>query len=241
MKYARYLQICLIIAIFSFTQEQILNLTTHYFYKKIEKNNWQDLLDAQVSCPHSGVFKNFIIRKNTTHYWFEYQCYSSVSDSWDYGEAVIKQVTLKSTYDWKSFKKTDYISSLNDKEVSCTADYALNSFQLSLGNGLTRLCYCKGVKPSSVTTMTVETKKKAASRTTMDALFDVLVGRTDKENDVDVGFPLRGFKFVVESSSSSNPNVYFKYSYAILRNMKELRDSYKQRFEQLRNGNTQKN
>ena len=89
--------------------------------------------------------------------------------------------------------------------------------------------------------MTVETKKKAASRTTMDALLDVLVGRTDKENDVDVGFPLRGFKFVVESSSSSNPNVYFKYSYAILRNMKELRDSYKQRFEQLRNGNTQKN
>ena len=149
---------------------------------------------------------------------------------------------MNTEFQWTNHNINNYITSLNGFEVSCWPDYALNYFVLYKYNGLNRNALCHGAKPSYTTTLTVETEKKSAKRDTMDALFNVMVGRTDPENDVEVGFPLRGFKFVIDSSKNKDsPTVYFKYSYCILKNMKEIRDSYKQRFEQLRNSNTQKN
>ena len=242
MKYANYLQLSIIIVIFSFTMETYLDLTTHFLYVQKRNNNWYDLLNVEVACPNRGVFKNFIIQRNSTHYWFKYQCYSAVKEESDYGESVIKQVTLTTDFQWTNYNINNYITSLNGFEISCWPDYSLKSFVLFYYNGLKRNALCHGAKASYTTTVTIETEKKSASRTTMDGLFDIMVGRTDQETDVNVGFPLRGFKFVIDSSKSrDNPTVYFNYSYSVLRNMKVVRDSYKARFEQLRNSNTQKN
>lgn len=242
MKYMSYLQLIIIFAIFSFACEQYLDLTTHYLYAEITNHNWFDLLNKEVACPNEGVFKNFIIQRNSTHYWFKYQCYSSVTEEWDYGEAIIKQVTLTTDFTWTNYNFNSYITFLNNFEISCWPDYSLHYFVMFKNNGLKRNALCHGAKPYYTTTMTVETEKKTGNINTMDGLFDIMVGRTDQETNEQVGFPLRGFKFVVDSSKNRNyPTVYFKYSYSILRNMKEVRDSYKQRFEVLRNSNTQKN
>ena len=243
MKYASYLQLSIIIIIFSFTMEQYLDLTTHYYYVEKQNNNWNDLLDKLVSCPNKGVFKNFIIEKNSTHFWFKYQCYSSKKSGVDYGETILKTDGLYYFVTYKSHTIDNYITSANELEITCGPDFSLRSFKIYYDDNVPKTqSLCNGVKASYTTTWTIETEKKTAEKSTMDALFNVMVGRTDQENDVEVGFPLRGFKFVVDTSKSKdNPTVYFKYSYSVLRNMKELRDSYKQRFEQLRNSNTQKN
>lgn len=245
MKYKSLLYLSIFFFIFALTYEK-LDLTTYYAVNTIKNNNWKDLLDTVVECPNRGVMKNFIIRRNSTHYWFEYQCYSTLSNDWDYGESIIKQVY---SYVDNSGDSNNYnynydssITNLNGYQIDCRVDYCLNYFQLYLYRGIRQDTLCHGVKTTYTSAITFSTEKKLVNKNSMDGLFDVLVGRTDEETDENVGFPLRGFKIVVESIHwSNNVNVYFQYAYSILRNMTVIRDSYKKRFEQLRNSNTQKN
>ena len=92
------------------------------------------------------------------------------------------------------------------------------------------------MKTSFQTKYEVQTEKRTGNMNTLDPLKDIIIGRTDKETTDIIGYPLRGFKYNVEDNT-----FYFTYSYAKLRNMKPVLDSYKQRFKDLRDKNDQKN
>ena len=69
----------------------------------------------------------------------------------------------------------------------------------------------------------------------------MFVGSTAKESDTNIGYPLRGFKIVVETinDSSSKASVYILYSYSILRNMEKAQKSYQDQMANFRNNNNQ--
>lgn len=237
-----------------FSNQQKLSLTTHTTEKyKMSSKTWQDLLNVEVDCPFNGVIKNFVLRTDGSSLWYEYQCYSSLSEESDEGEPIIKRLTLTTRY-----RGTVYISSnintLNSFPVDCWADYGLKSFKLIPERSgyyssylLKREAVCHGIKPSYTSPINVVTEKGTCDTSNFytsshPCLFNILVGSTDIENDVDIGYPLRGFKYFVDNSYSQRyPTVYYKYSYAILRNMKVVKDFYSQKFQQLRDSNTQKN
>ena len=243
MKDRYYLQLYLILILFIVSKQQKLELTTHETNRyQNSYRGWYDLLRFEVECPNRGIFKNFVLKKENNQYFYRYQCYSSVSQDIDYGEPIIKNLKLSTKYEW-NYRSYDFgLNYLNGFSVDCWADYGLNYFQLYVKNGLNRYAFCHGIKPSYTSPLSIETEHKIGSIDSLDALVDVTVGSTAQENDVDIGYPLRGFKYVVDTSSSySNPTIYYVYSYSKLRNMKVVLDSYKQRFEELRNSNTQKN
>ena len=243
MNFRTYLQIAIFFIIFIYSKEQKLSLETYTTKKyKFYYNSYYDLFNVQVECPNMGVMKNFVLRRDTYSFWYEFQCYSSLSEEVDYGEPIIKGLTLTTSREWQANYINSEINYLNNYPVDCWVDYALNSFALYFSNGLKRLTSCKGIKPSFTSQVNVKTVSKTCDYRTFDCLFDIKVGRTDEENDVDIGYPLRGFKYIVDSSRNNYyPTVYILYSYSKLRNMQIVKDSYKQRFEQLRNSNTQKN
>ena len=105
---------------------------------------------------------------------------------------------------------------------------------------LKRATYCHGLKTTYTSQLTYYSEGKTCGYNSFDALFDVVVGSQEKENDVDIGYPLRGFKYVVDTSKNAyNPTVYYVYSYSKLRNMKVVLEDYKKRFEELRKNNDQ--
>ena len=245
MKFGAFLQFLIIVLFFINTKTQKLDLETYYTDKfPLAYNNYFDLLNVQVSCPGRGVLKNFILRKDdSNHFWYEYQCYSSLREEVDYGEPIIKGLTLISnhtlTYNSRIYGTLKY---LNGIAVDCWVDYGLNSFKIFVNNGLKSNTICKGTKPSFTTPMNVATATNTCNANSIECLIDVRVGVTDEENDTVVGYPLRGFKYVVEKDYYSNSvRAYYLFSYSKLRNMKIVRDTYQQKFEQLRNSNTQQN
>ena len=75
----------------------------------------------------------------------------------------------------------------------------------------------------------------------MDGLVGIVVGSQETEDDENIAYPLRGFKYKVDTTySKEKPTVSHEYGYSILRNMKNEYESAKQTFESLRNSNTQK-
>ena len=242
MNLGTYLKIVITFIIFIQSNEQKLSLQTYSTEKtQFYYNNYYDLFNVKVECPNFGVLKNFVLRKDNSGFWYEYQCYSSLSENVDAGEPIIKGLTLTTTRQWTFNYINSKISYLNNYPVDCWADYALNSFVLFFNNGLRRQTSCKGIKPSFTSMVNIRTESKQCNINSFDCLFDIKVGSTAQENDVDIGYPLRGFKYIVENNNYNYPTVYILYSYSKLRNMQVVRDSYKQRFEQLRNSNTQKN
>lgn len=128
--------------------------------------------------------------------------------------------------------------------VKCELEYGINSFKMTSDNNgvIQRDLLCYGLKSVYSSGFTHETVRKNGDTYTIDALVDVLVGSNDYENDEVIGFPLRGFEYFVDvSSSQAYPTVYLKYGYSKLRNMGTVRNNYKSRFESLRKSNTQKN
>lgn len=221
----------------------------------IKTGTWYDLLNILVECPNNGVIKNFALKTDRTNIWYDYQCYSSLKPEPDDGEPIIKQVTLYSKSNNNVYIQQS-VRSLNNFNVDCWSDYGLKSFKLYLelynqhsyyyGETylLKREAVCHGVKPSYTTPINIETVKARCDEnyplySAYSCLFDIVVGSTATENDVDIGFPLRGFKYMIEGSY--NPTAYYLYSYSKLRNMKVVKDSYEQKFKQLRDSNTQKN
>ena len=232
----------ILVIIFSYVHGQKLNLTYHksqvYPFKT---KTWKDLLNVVVECPNRGVIKNFILKRDTSSFWYELYCYSAVELVNDYGEPIIKVLYGTNNINSDNVYIQTNIKTLNGFTLQCSVDYGLNNFGIyQKSNKLERNAYCHGLKTTYTSTLKFETPRKTCSYNSFDALFDVVVGSTEKENDVDIGFPLRGFKYVVDTSkSTNNPSVYYVYSYSKLRNMKVVLDDYKKRFEQLRKNNDQ--
>ena len=244
MKFGAFLRFLIIVIFFINTKTQKLDLDTYYTDKlPLINNNYFDLFNVQDICPGGGVLKNFVLRKDdSNNFWYEYQCYSSLREEIDYGEPIIKGLTLTVNHTLTSSRRIyGSLNYLNSISIDCWADYGLNSFKIFKSNGLQSNTICKGTKPSYTTPINIATESKTCNVNTMDCLFDVRVGVTDEENDVDIGYPLRGFKYVVQSSYSGDATVHYLFSYSKLINMKIVKDSYQQRFEQLRNSNTQQN
>lgn len=237
------LLLVLILLLLDYSNQQYLSLNTyetnHY---ALNTGTWKDLLGVVVECPHGGIIKNFVLRKNNGYFWYEFQCYSSLVDQSDEGEPIIKGLTLYSTYRY-SITIQENIRTLNQYPVECWIDYGLMAFYLYNDNGiLRREAVCHGLKSSYSTKMEVASSTKTALVTVIDGLVDIVVGSTATEDDTNIAYPLRGFKYNIDTSASNEkPKIGYIYAYSILRNMKEVKQYYKEAFENLRNGNTQKN
>lgn len=247
MEYNFFILLSLLLSFFSFCQGQKLDLTK---YKtpdySFSSKSWKDLLNVGVQCPNRGVLKNFVLRRNNYKFWYEYSCYSSIVNETDYGEPIIKRLTGTSDANYGSVNIQSSIKTLNGFVLECFVDYGLNTFGMYeeknyYSSELKRATKCHGLKTTYTSTLIVTTEPKSCAYNSFDALFDVVVGRTDEEDDVNIGYPLRGFKYVVDSSNYNYATVYYVYSYSILRNMKVVKDEYIKKFEALRKSNTQAN
>lgn len=240
MKFRTFLWISITLILFSSTKEQELKLTDHESDRyTIKFGSWQDLVGVVLECPNKGVLKNFVLKKEDNQIYYKYQCYSSDTIDIDYGEPIIKQVTLTNKYENYITRYGHDINYLNSFSGECLVDYGLNHFEIiNTNKGLNRKTLCHGLKTSWTSTLSISTEKKQAYYTSLDGLVDVVVGSTAQENDVDIGYPLRSFKYVVESAGYY-PIVSYIYSYSKLRNMKPERQAKEKRMSDLRKSNTQ--
>ena len=244
MKYSLYslyiIQIIFFVLISNSKQEVLEPYSYTSTPKKITTGSWTDLLSYQIQCENSGVLKNFVLKKNSTHFWYEYQCYASKKSSNPDGEPIIKNLVW--VYLDKTNKKysTD-ISSLNNIKTKCFVDYGMKGFQIyTEKDKLVTKAICVRVKPSYVSTLSKKTDSRSANSKSIDTLVNTFVGRKDKETETDIAFALRGFQYKVDtSSSSSTPTVSLVYSYSKIRNMKALKQSYAKKFEELRKKNVE--
>ena len=153
-------------------------------------------------------------------------------------------MTLTSHYNDDKYIDGNIIS-LDSFTVKCWADYGIKSFELvKLNNKLRANVCCHGIKPSYTSPINIKTAEGKCDDSNLysssfPCLIGILVGSKAKENNVDIGFPLRGFKYVVKSSGDYK-TIYYEYSYSKLRNMKLLQDEIKETFKQLRDNNSQK-
>ena len=230
MKYNLFVLLPLIITFFDISLEQKLDLTNHKTPEySFNTKSWKDLLNVKVECPNDGVLKNFVLRKSNTKFWYEFSCYSAVNAGADYGEPIIKRLYGTSDTNIATTYIQSSIKTLNGFSLECFVDYGLNTFGMYqtgtyLKPELKRATYCHGLKTTYTSQLTYYSEGKTCGYNSFDALFDVVVGRTDQEDDVNIGYPLRGFKYVVDSSNYNYATVYYAYSYSILRNMKVVRD-----------------
>ena len=234
----------IIFILFSFIKLQKLTPTTYNSAKfPLKTNSYMDFIDMKVECPNRGVMKNFYLRKGNGYFWFEMQCYSSQTSNPDYGEAIIKQVNYQGRVKNQLHKYEGMTEQLNDYEINCDVDYGLRGFEISVSDDCFKtIVYCNALKATYTSKLTFQTSPKYSGSFNIDGFFDVLVGRTDQENDVDIGYPLRGFKFVVYPwRDRRDPTVCFMYGYSKLKNMAVVADAYKKKFEEIRNTNDQKN
>ena len=240
MKPDEYLLFMILIIIINQSNQQYLSLTSHSTNRiQISTGTWKDLLEVKVECPNRGVLKNFVLRKDSTHFWYDFQCYSSRSNSIDEGEPIIKGLALSSTYKY-TISIQENIRTLSDYPVECWVDYGLASFKLYNDNGLKRDATCYGLKAKYTSKIEIKTATVQALATKIDGLVGITVGSTETETDENIAYPLRGFKYNIDiSGSREKPTVSYYYGYSILKNMKKLKENAKQSFENLRNGNTQ--
>ena len=240
MKPDEYLLFMILIIIINQSNQQYLSLTSHSTNRiQISTGTWKDLLEVKVECPNRGVLKNFVLRKDSTHFWYDFQCYSSRSNSIDEGEPIIKGLALSSTYKY-TISIQENIRTLSDYPVECWVDYGLASFKLYNDNGLKRDATCYGLKAKYTSKIEIKTATVQALATKIDGLVGITVGSTETETDENIAYPLRGFKYNIDiSGSREKPTVSYYYGYSILKNMKKLKENAKQSFENIRNGNTQ--
>ena len=215
-------------------------------------NSWFDLIGVEVKCPNDGVMKNFVLRKDGTEYYFELQCYSSSSPQVDNGEPIVKDATLVRTLETNLMSQKDIIT-LNSFTMKCSPEYSLNSFKIFIERNdygrdvIKKVDNCKPHKASYVSKVIHRTEEKNGDPNSLDCFVDILVGSTEEENEQDVAFTLRGFKFMVEGyryldewyNYSNKRKCYYLYSYAKIKNMEKFKEERLKKFEELRNKNTQ--
>ena len=243
MKSSSFFFFFILLVIINQSNQQYLSLTSdRTIGYPLKTGTWKDLLGVVVECKNGGILKNFVLRKNTTHLWYEFNCYSSDPNCQNEGEAIIKGLTLYSTYRY-TINIQENIRTLNGYPVECWVDYGLMSFMLYNDNGvLRREAVCHGLKSKFSTPVNIQTGKVTALATRIDGLVDIVVGSTAKEDNENIAYPLRGFKYNIDvSSSNEKPTVSYIYAYSILRNMKMVKQNAAAEFERLRSSNTQKN
>ena len=246
MKLSKFLSILIIITDICQSNQQYLSLTNHTTeHKSIITGSWRDLLGVTVECPNLGILKNFVLRKNSSEFWYEYQCYSSKSTKLDRGEPIIKYIQFKissSIRNIESFAFEEDIAILHGFPLYCNVDNGLNSFKSNSGSNGIILgdVKCHPLKSKYSTKIEIQTEEITANATSMDGLVDIVVGSQEIEDDENIAYPLRGFKYNVDTTSSEEkPTVSYLYGYSILRNMKKEYESAKQTFKALRKNNTQ--
>ena len=241
MKPNKCLLFLILIIIINQSNQQYLSLTSHSTNRiPISTGTWKDLLGVKVECPNRGVLKNFVLRKDSSYFWYDFQCYSSLDYSNDEGEPIIKGLVLTSAYKY-TISIQENIRTLSDYPVECWVDYGLASFKLYSDNGLKRDAICYGLKAKYTSKIEFKTATIQALATKIDGLVGITVGSTEVETDDNIAYPLRGFKYNIDASQNKEkPTVSYYYGYSILKNMKKLKESAKENFENLRNSNTQK-
>ena len=243
MKPNIFLFLCILIMFIQHSyQSSYLTLTYHETDRyNLNTGTWKDLLGVKVECPNGGIIKNFTLRKDSSYLWYEFWCYSSESPYSDEGEPIIKGLTLRSTYKY-TVNIQENIRTLSGYPVECWVDYGLMSFQLYNDNGiLRREAVCHGLKSKFSTKVEIQTETGTARATTIDGLIGITVGSQATEDDDNIAYPLRGFQYKIDTSSSNErPTVSYLYAYSILRNMKIVKQKAQATFENLRNSNTQK-
>lgn len=241
MKLSFSFLIVLLLAIYSNCEKLVpMKFTTEKF---------KSLIGPTFSCPNDGVIKNFVLRKSKEGYYFELECYSSDKEDVDYGEPIVKCATYSATHTigLNNYKEVDF-STLESLEIDCTPEYGLNGFNLTTGRDyrgfpvLQKVNLCKPTKSSYVSQKNLKTQVKQSDYESLDCYVDILVGSTDKENEDDIGFPLRSFQFKYEVAGTYfNPYIkcYYVYSTSKLKNMGKLKDERLKQFAELRKKNTQ--
>ena len=71
--------------------------------------------------------------------------------------------------------------------------------------------YCHWLKTTYTSLYSIKTLGHRAYYLTMDGLTDILVGRTETEDDTFIGYPPRGFEYYV-----SRYYIFFTISYILL-------------------------
>jgi len=145
------------------------------------------------------------------------------------------------------------IITLNSFTMECSPEYSLNSFKIFIERNdygrdvIKKVDNCKPHKASYVSKVIHRTEEKNGDPNSLDCFVDILVGSTEEENEQDVAFTLRGFKFMVEGyryldewyNYSNKRKCYYLYSYAKIKNMEKFKEERLKKFEELRNKNTQ--
>lgn len=211
--------------------------------KTISSNSYYDLFDLEVSCQNKGAIKNFAIKTNAGKIYYDFSCYSSLTESNEYDESILKGLYFSSTQTFK-YPITESIESLGKVNILCPVDYALNKFSLgkNSNNYLIVEYGCVGVKSSKQTksnTITSGATLQGAA-TSLQALSGLSCGDNTIETNEIPGTPLRGFRFDVVISGSTAKLKYY-YSFHQLRSIENEKKAWASKTKALRDNNTQKN
>ena len=212
--------------------------------KPNKSNNFNDLLGIEVECPHRGAMKNFAVEANTTYVWYDYSCYSSITNANEFDESILKTVYYtNSVVIRKSISQSvDYLRDLN---ILCPVDYALSKFVLSRTdeNYLSAEYACVGVKSSKQTKSNSATNDQSSTGNakSIEILNDLTCGDTTIESEEAPGTPLRGFKVDVSFSANGDAKVQYLFSMHSLRSIEREKKEWAKKMEALRKSNTQAN
>ena len=209
----------------------------------ITTNSYYDLFDLEVKCQNKGAIKNFVIRTNAGKIYYDYSCYSSLTEANENDESILKGAFKTETQTFK-YQITESVESLKKVSISCPVDYALSRFTFSKNsnNYITAEYDCVGVKSAYQTksnTITSGASLQGPS-TSLEPLNGLTCGDNTIETDEIPGTPLRGFRFDVEMSGSTAKLKYY-YSYHKLRSIENERKAWASKTKQFRDNNTQKN
>ena len=243
MKLSEFLSILIIITNICQSNQQYLSLTNHTSkHYLVNEDNFLDLVGIEVGCPHSGILKNFALRKNSNKFWFDYQCYSSESDDIDEGEPIIKGLEHRSDEIIEDKFKKFYVFEYPLYHSICPLDFGLNYFKLYKNNNgyfkVKSVCYALKPKYSTKIEIKAENRVNKDFAPSLGSLDGIVVGSQKTEDDENIAYPLRGFKLNVFFEEFEISGYY--YGYSVLRNMKKELECARKTFESLRNSNTQK-
>ena len=243
----KYISVLIILVAFHLIME-VSSVVNFKNYRSNETNpitnTYNDILNISVTCPNKGALKNFVIRANSTHVWYEFNCYSSLTDANEYDESILKGLYLSSSITFFKLTISESLNFLSNLNFKCPVDYALNGFKFYINsqNYLAVDYTCVGVKNNyqtknnSITTDTAE-----GPSNTLGSLIGLTCGDNTIETDEIPGTPLRGFMFSITSSSNGYVKANYKYSYFKLRSIELEKVEWASKTKALRDGNTQKN
>ena len=206
--------------------------------------SYYDLLGITVECKYKGALKNFAIKTDSKNVWYTFGCYSSITDSNEYDESILKglYITSSSTFQYST---TQSLESLGKVNIKCPVDYALSKFTINKNqnNNLVVDYGCVGVKTIY---QTKDNSIKSSGSfdgpaTSLTPLDGLTCGDNTIETEEIPGTPLRGFKFSITSKDSTTVNAQYLYSYHKLRSIENDKKKWAQKTEKLRNDNDQKN